>query len=129
MILSQRLLNDRQGVKLPVIDSRAVPGRGPPGARGREVGLPERPGPALQGAYSVDGAACLPVRITHEELAIAVFEFEQALALPDAADVLLDEHLRRHAQPGRDVADFARTDPDVTRGPAAAVAAAHAGKM
>src|SRR5262245_25149931 len=109
-------------------DQLALPGaraaftRPLPVLRCRDAALPERPGPALPRADGVDRTTLRPVI----EDAVAVEPFAQTPLVADAARVD-GQHLGgTFSAIGGDVLDLVVVDPDVSRRPGAAVAAAGA---
>jgi hypothetical protein len=114
---------------LPVVDPGAVSGGSFPGSTGPQVGFPEWPGPALPGPRGVYRTAGLAIRLTHQELAVAVCELVQTKALAHPAGMLLGESLWRHAEQLGDGTDFLPVNPDVAGRPATTVATALAGEV
>lgn len=115
---------------IAVIHARARSGCRDPVAFVLHVGLPERPGTALQRPHGVDPAAFLPVRVGPQKFTILVSALAQApQSAPAVAGVFFFERCEGHAEMVGDGGDFIRRDPDIAGRSTAAVAALRAREL
>lgn len=110
-----------QRVNPAVIHARAATAGAFPGFGRTQIGLPEWPGAALDGADVMDFTVCKAVRRAHQENAITALEFDQTKPAPDAPRVPAGEVGEFETQGIRDLTGFLKRYPNVARGSATAV--------